>query len=364
MRQIGHLGRLQAEAGDVEQEEVVQRIGADRRLGRLQLAVGAGGDQFGRNLGVEDGVQHIGGPARMLLHRHPADQVPDQGLRHPAVDVVVAHMVADAIGGPAQRQFRQVAGAEHEGAVLVGQSEQIVGAQPRLDVLEGDVVDRLALGERMTDGLQHGGRGRPDVDLGAGDAQRLHQRPGVRLGAFRSGEAGQGVAEDAGPRQAQPVEGAAGDEQGLGRIQPARDADDQPFGAGRLHPAHQPLDLDVEGFVAVLVQPGRVVRHEGETVEGADQVAARPRPRLERNHRGRFALDPGAVREGAVAQTVEADPLDVDVGDGQLRFQGEALALGQFGAQLMDRGLSVPRQVGGALAPAGSGEDIGRQGPH
>ena len=49
--------------------------------------------------------------------------------------------------------------------MLVGEAEQIVGAQARLHVLEGDVVDRLALGERVADVGQHLARGRADVDL-------------------------------------------------------------------------------------------------------------------------------------------------------------------------------------------------------
>ena len=54
----------------------------------------------------------------------------DQRLRHAGIDIVVRHLVADAIGAPAERQFRQIAGAEHEAAVVVGEPEQIVGAQP------------------------------------------------------------------------------------------------------------------------------------------------------------------------------------------------------------------------------------------
>ena len=261
-------------------------------------------------------------------------------------------MVADAIGAPAQGQFRQVAGAQHEGPVLVGQPEQIVGAKTGLDVLEGDVVHRLAAGERMADGFQHGSSGWPDVDLGPRDAQRLHQGPGIGLRPLRGGETGQGVSENAGPRQAQPVEGAAGDQQGLGRIQPARDADHQPLGARRLHPAHQPLHLDVEGLVAVLIQPRRVVRHEGEAVERAEEVGSRSRPGLERDDRRRFALQPRAVREGAVAQPVQSHALDIDVGDRQPAVRDEPLALDQFRPELVDRRLTVPGQVGAALAPA------------
>ena len=79
----------------------------------------------------------------------------------------MAHLVADAVGAPAQRQLREVAGADHDALVLVGEAEQIVGAQARLHVLEGDVVDRLAAGERVADVGQHLAGGRADVDLAA-----------------------------------------------------------------------------------------------------------------------------------------------------------------------------------------------------
>jgi fructose/tagatose bisphosphate aldolase len=42
----------------------------------------------------------------------------------------VAHLVADAVGAPAERELGQVAGAEHDAAALVGEAEQVVGAQP------------------------------------------------------------------------------------------------------------------------------------------------------------------------------------------------------------------------------------------
>ena len=167
-----------------------------------------------------------------------------------------------------------------------------------------------------------------------------------------------------GARQIQPVEGAAGHQQGLGRIQTARDADDQLLRPRRLHPPHQALDLDVEGLETVLVQPRRIVGHEGEAVQRADQVGRLDVfARLEGHHGRGLALQSRAVREGAVAQPVQSDPVHVDVGDGQMAVEGEPLALGQSGAQFVDRRLPVPGQVGGALAPAGGREDIGRLGP-
>ena len=83
----------------------------------------------------------------------------------PCVDRVVAHLVADAIGAPAERQLGEVAGAEDEPAALVGEAEEVVGAQARLHVLEGDVVDRLAPREGVVHVGQHLPRGRADVDL-------------------------------------------------------------------------------------------------------------------------------------------------------------------------------------------------------
>ena len=90
----------------------------------------------------------------------PADQVLDQGLGHAGVDGVVRHLVADAVGAPAQRELGEVAGAEHDAAAVVGEPEEVVGAQPGLHVLEGHVVDRLAVGERVVHVGEHLPRGR------------------------------------------------------------------------------------------------------------------------------------------------------------------------------------------------------------
>ena len=105
----------------------------------------------------------------------------DQRLRHAGIDVVVRHLVADAIGAPAQRQFRQIAGADDDAVVVVGQPEQVVGAQAGLHVLEGDVVDRFAVGVGMADVGQHLLRRGADVEFRRGRAQRLHQRQALAL---------------------------------------------------------------------------------------------------------------------------------------------------------------------------------------
>ena len=101
----------------------------------------------------------------LLGGHHPADQVLHERLRHARVDRVVAHLVAHAVRAPAQRQLGQVARAQHDAAQVVGQAEQVVGAQARLDVLEGHVVGGLALAVGVADVGQHLRGRRADVDL-------------------------------------------------------------------------------------------------------------------------------------------------------------------------------------------------------
>jgi hypothetical protein len=59
MREEGDLARPEAEAGDVEQVEILQRIGADEILGLLARLVALARHQLGRDLGGED-VEHRG----------------------------------------------------------------------------------------------------------------------------------------------------------------------------------------------------------------------------------------------------------------------------------------------------------------
>ena len=65
------------------------------------------------------------------------------------------HLVADAVGRPAERELGQVAGAEHQAVVEIGQAEQVRRALAGLDVLERDVVDRLAVGGGVAEVAQH-----------------------------------------------------------------------------------------------------------------------------------------------------------------------------------------------------------------
>ena len=128
----------------------------------------------------------------------------------------MAHMIAYAVGGPAQSQLAQIPRAQNEGVVVVCQAEEMAGALPGLDIFKGDVVKGLGIGDW---GLEIGGRairristiqypkcvadvpehlhGRgADVDLVGADAQGLHQPVGIRAGSCAGGKAGHCVGQD------------------------------------------------------------------------------------------------------------------------------------------------------------------------
>src|SRR3546814_5552095 len=116
------------------------------------------------------------------------------------VDAGMAHMVANAGGAPAEREFREITGAEDEAAVLVRQAEQVISAQAGLHIFECDIKDGFAVGIGMTDIFEHSLGGRLDVDLFGGDAKRRHQLPSIALGRVAGREAWKGEAHDIGAR--------------------------------------------------------------------------------------------------------------------------------------------------------------------
>ena len=156
----------------------------------------------------------------------PADEEADERLGHRGVDVVVRHLVADAVRRPAQRELGEVAGAQHERAVVVGQAEQVRGALAGLDVLVGDVVLGLAPSAAgwpmsrsiwVADGL---------MSISAAlTPSALHQRVGVAQRARAGGKARQRVAQHVGARQPQPVHRPRRHDQRVGAVQAARHAD-------------------------------------------------------------------------------------------------------------------------------------------
>ena len=129
-------------------------------------------------------------------------------------------MVA-VVGGPAERQLGEVAGADDEAALLVGHVHEDLRALARLGVLVGDVVDGLVVPD-VGEVLAHGGG---DANLAQLSAHGTGELAGVVVGAVRSAEAGHGHRDDAVARKSQQVEGAHGHEQGERGVQAAREAD-------------------------------------------------------------------------------------------------------------------------------------------
>ena len=58
----------------------------------------------------------------------PAQQVLNERLGNAGVDVVVGHMIADAVSRPPQREFAQVASSQNKAVLEVCQPEQMRGA--------------------------------------------------------------------------------------------------------------------------------------------------------------------------------------------------------------------------------------------
>ena len=65
---------------------------------------------------------------------------------------------------------------------------------------------------------------------------------------------------------AQQIHGAGGDNERLGRVESPGDADDHFADAGALEAFHQPVHLDIVGFVATPVAYGRIAGDVGETI--------------------------------------------------------------------------------------------------
>ena len=195
----GDLAGREAVARRVVEIEVLQFVGTDDVFSALR---GLARHEFGRNLRREYVVKHrdrVGAEARIA--RAPANEVLDERLGHGAVDVVMRHLVADAIGAPAEREFRQIAGADHDGAMAVGEPEKERAARAGLHVFIGRVVDLLAARGRMIDIGKHPPAGVGNVDFLRRDAERAHQPPGAVFRALRSGEGGQRIGENVLSRQ-------------------------------------------------------------------------------------------------------------------------------------------------------------------
>jgi hypothetical protein len=244
---------------------------------------------------------------------------------------------------------------------VVGDAEQERRARAGLHVLERDVVLRGAVRRRVADVAQHLAAGGGHVDLLGRHAQRSHQPPGVRLGRGGGGEGGQRVGEDVAPRPAQPVHHLRRHQQRLRAVQPPRHADHHLADAGGGQPLAQAVDLDGVGLGAALVQRPGLVGHEGKTGHGSQQpdVGAGLEGQPERHAPEGRGVVARAGGEAGGPQPLGRQALEVHVGEDQLLLVREAFRLGQLLAQVVDRRVAVPGEIGGRLAPSRRRVEIG-----
>ena len=175
-------------AQQVIEEEIVQIVRADGLFCFLCDHAFAGRrKQFRRDRRITDiqqGIRQRRVSLFALFLCVAFHHVADERLRDGGVDGIHRHMIA-VVCAPAQRQLAEVAGAQDDRIVLVGQVHQDLGALPRLCVFIGDVMDVRIVAdvlEMLADRIM-------DRHLHAGDVKQVHQRSGIGVGAGRRAEA-------------------------------------------------------------------------------------------------------------------------------------------------------------------------------
>ena len=113
------------------------------------------------------------------------------------------------VGGPAERQLGEVAGAHHQAALAIGDVHEDLGALAGLGVLVGDGVVGLVVAD-VGEVLAHG---RGDAHLAQLAAQGLGHGRGVAVRALGGAKAGHGDGDDARTLKAEQVKGAGAHEQ-------------------------------------------------------------------------------------------------------------------------------------------------------
>ncbi len=175
-----------------------------------------------------------------------------------AVDAIHRHMIA-VVGGPAQRQFRQIAGAYYHTAGLIGNVHQYLGAFSRLSVFKGDAV----VGKIMSDVGKMGFYRITDIHSAEGYPQFLTQLFRIGAGAIGGAEAGHGDSDNicAGPFQ--QIHSADSDQQCQGGVQSAGNANYRCFRPRVHQPFFQSLRLNGENQFTAFSAMRLIVRHKG-----------------------------------------------------------------------------------------------------
>ena len=225
----------------------MELIGADQVLGLLADLPLDGGQQLRRDRGIQNVLQYVV-EGLVLLGVVPGKiphQVPHQGLGDGAVDGVHAHVVA-VVGAPAQGQLTEVASADDDAAVLIGDVHQHLGPLPGLAILKGDGV----ILHVVTDVLKVAADGGGDIYGFQGSAQLFRQDHSVVFRPVGGAEAGHGNGHNVRHGPVQHLHGKAGDEHRQGGVQAAGEAHHRGFCPGVLHPLLQSQGCDQQNLPA------------------------------------------------------------------------------------------------------------------
>ena len=329
----------------------MQLVRAHQILGLLRnLAIARWWQKLGGHRRIEDIEQHLGNTPAKDISRI-THQMTHKRLGHARVDGVHAHVVA-VIGGPAERQLRQIARADDKTASLVGQIHQNLRTLAGLAVLVGHVLHgRIVL--NVLEVLFHG---RVNRNLAEAHAQVAGKRLGIRLGTMRRTKTWHGNRRDTRARQPQRIEGTHGHKQCQRGVQATRKADDRSLGARVGKAGLEASSLQIENSLAALGQITVVGRHKGRAGENAVDVAGITQNRLFGRHalkrklngRGLRRIVRAGPRRRATALGNQA--VKIDVGDGHVA--GKQFSRGELGAVFVDKVLARKDHVGRGLALA------------
>ena len=329
-------------------------VGAHQILGLLADLALNGGQQLRRHGGVQDVLQHVGEILVLfqVVPGHIVHQMAHQGLGDGGIDAVHAHVVA-VIGGPAQSQLTEIAGADDKTAGLVGDVHKHLGPLPGLSVLKGDGVVLHAVADVLEVALD----GVTDGNGAKGGPHPLCQDHGVVFGAVGGAKARHGHGNDVRGGPAQHTHGKSGDEKGQRGVKAAAQTHHCRSGAGVLQPLFEAHGGDGQNLLAPVRPVGGVLRHKGgggDVAGDGGLAGGELRPSCGQTATGGIT-ETGLRREGGQPPPLIHQPLYVDLADGKA---GGKAFLRQKGAVFGDHVVAGKHQVGGGFSLPGIGVDV------